>query len=53
MTEKCKDCKYWVKDKGVWCMNGWSGIDRKDGHCHYEPKKIYKSEDDYCSHWKK
>ena len=44
----CRDCKYWEQDFGVWCFNGWSGIDREDGDCHIEPKKIFKDGSDFC-----
>lgn len=48
MNEKCESCKYWEWDKGIWCFNGWSGLDKKDGYCRYEIKKIYKHGDDFC-----
>lgn len=48
---KCETCIYWKKDWGVFCFNGWSGQDRKDGYCHFEIKKAYKQSDDFCSHW--
>ena len=44
----CSGCKYWVKDNGIWCFNGWSGTDRNDGHCHLDPKTISKKGDDFC-----
>ena len=44
----CRDCEFWVWDPGIWCFNGWSGINREDGHCHIEPKKIYKHGSDFC-----
>ena len=44
----CKDCVYWEQDFGIWCFNGWSGMDREDGYCHIEPKKIYKKGSDFC-----
>lgn len=50
---ECRDCIFWKKDYGIFCINGWSGIDRKDGYCHYEIKKIYKQEDDFCSYYKR
>ena len=41
--EKCETCKWWVKDYGLYCMNGWSGMDRDDGYCHYYPEGLYRS----------
>ena len=32
-------------------MNGWTGMDRDDGHCHLEPVRIYKRAADLCSHY--
>jgi len=48
----CRDCKYWVWDKGIWCINGWSGMDKEDGNCHYEIKITYKHGSDYCHNFK-
>lgn len=48
---KCSGCLWWKKDYGMWCVNGWTGMDRNDGHCHLEVKTTRKSGDDYCSHW--
>ena len=45
----CLRCKYWKKDYGIWCFNGWTGADKDDGYCHYEPKKYYKKATDFCS----
>ena len=50
MTRECSTCIWWKKDYGMWCVNGWSGLNSKDGHCHYEPKRIYKPADSVCSH---
>ncbi len=36
----CADCRFWKKDYGMFCMNGWTGMDRDDGHCHVEPRRI-------------
>lgn len=49
---ECSGCFWWKKDYGMWCFNGWSGMDRNDGHCHFEPKRIPTRGNDYCSHWK-
>ena len=48
---KCEDCIYWKWDQGIWCFNGWSGVGRNDGYCHFELKKIYKKGNDFCSHF--
>ena len=53
MKEKCENCKWWKKDYGIHCFNGWSGMNRKDGHCHYEIKPVYKTEDDFCSKYER
>ena len=44
----CRNCKYWVKDYGIWCMNGWSGIDKDNGRCHLTQYTIYKEGKDFC-----
>lgn len=49
---ECQGCFWWKKDYGIWCVNGWSGMGRKDGHCHLEQKPVAKQADDFCSHWK-
>jgi hypothetical protein len=49
-TRRCDGCMYWKKDWGMWCLNGWTGEGRDDGHCHLEPRKVYKRADDMCSH---
>jgi hypothetical protein len=46
----CETCVYWKKDYGMWCVNGWTGLERDDGHCHYEPNPIAKTACDFCSH---
>jgi len=51
MNTKCENCKYWEKDRGIWCVNGWSGQGKKDGFCHLEIEKIYKNGEDFCSHY--
>ena len=51
MQKKCEHCKYWKKDFGIHCVNGWSGMDKDNGHCHYEIKTIYKNAEDFCSHF--
>lgn len=48
---RCKTCRWWKWDKGMWALNGWTGMGRGDGHCHYEPKRICKHENDCCHHW--
>lgn len=37
----CKNCIYWVWDKEIFTATGWTGMGREDGHCHYEPKRIF------------
>jgi len=51
MNENCKNCKYWKQDFGMWCFNGWTGMDKKEGYCHLEIKRIYKNAEDFCSHF--
>jgi len=46
----CKNCTFYKADFGYHCFNGWSK-DGKDGHCHFEPKKIFKKEDSKCHHF--
>jgi len=53
MQENCENCKYWKKDFGIFCVNGWSGLDRDDGYCYFEVKKISKKGADFCSHYLK
>jgi len=48
----CRTCIYWKQDFGVWCVNGWSGAERDDGHCRYEPKTIRKMGEECCHHWR-
>lgn len=36
----CAECRYWQKDYGMFCVNGWSGMDRDNGHCHVEPQRL-------------
>jgi hypothetical protein len=48
---KCENCHWWKKDYGIWCFNGWSGVNRDDGYCHFDIKKVYKKADDYCSNF--
>jgi len=47
----CKNCRYWEKDNGIFCLNGWSGIDREDGFCHFGVERVYKHGKDFCSHF--
>ena len=49
MKENCKNCKYWKKDYGIHCFNGWTGMDKRDGYCHFDIKTVYKTADDFCS----
>ena len=39
---QCKDCQFWKKDYGTFCFNGWTGMDRDDGHCMVAPVKVYR-----------
>jgi hypothetical protein len=36
----CEDCRFWKKDYGMFCVNGWTGMGRDEGHCHVEPRRI-------------
>lgn len=47
----CSGCQWWKKDYGIFCVNGWSGMDRDDGHCLREPVTVYKRATDICSHY--
>ena len=52
MANRCRECAYWQKDYGTWCINGWTGMCRDDGHCHYEVRKVGKSATDFCHHFR-
>ena len=39
----CDECKFWKKDYGTWCFNGWTGMDRSDGHCLVAPLAVYRN----------
>lgn len=43
---RCEDCRFWKKDYGTWCVNGWTGMDRDDGYCHVQPVKVYRKGQD-------
>lgn len=51
MERRCAECVYWKKDWGIWCVNGWSGAGRNNGHCHVEPKPVPTRADDLCRHF--
>jgi hypothetical protein len=46
----CRSCIYWKKDYGRWTFNGWTGMDRDNGVCRYEPREIPKKGEDFCHH---
>ena len=57
MKEYCEDCKYWKKcenceswkkDLETFAATGWTGIDRDDGCCNFEIKKVHKKGDSFC-----
>jgi len=53
MIRICKNCIYWERDWGIHCFNGWTDVDRDDGRCHCEPRRIYKEgEEITCSKFK-
>jgi hypothetical protein len=49
-TPACRNCIYWKKDNGTFTVTGWTGMNREDGHCQYEPKAIPKSGESFCHH---
>jgi len=48
--KQCETCVYWKVDRGIWCVNGWSG-DGKSGWCQHEPRRIPKQHDEFCHNW--
>ena len=40
LLNRCEQCRFWEKDYGTFCVNGWTGADRDEGFCHVEPRKI-------------
>ena len=55
MSEKlaCQNCVFWKKAYGTFTVTGWTGMDRDDGHCHFEPRTIPKRGDDFCHNHKR
>lgn len=51
MERACENCTYWKKDYGIYTVTGWTGMDRKNGGCHFEPKAVSTQADDFCSHF--
>jgi hypothetical protein len=52
IEEKCKNCRFWVLDRGIFTVTGWTGQGRNCGHCHLTPVAIEKSGDDFCGSFK-
>jgi hypothetical protein len=48
---ECKSCKWWEYDRGMFTATGWTGGNRLDGYCHYEPKTVVKKGDDKCHNY--
>lgn len=44
---ECRTCKYWRVDRGIFCVNGWTG-DGEHGDCRLERVTIPKRADDFC-----
>jgi hypothetical protein len=44
----CEYCRYWKKDYGMWCFNGWSkgGPYDKDGSCMVQPTSVFRRGDE-------
>ena len=47
IEKKCGNCIYWKEDRGMWCMNGWSG-NGETGFCEYDVKVIRKNVESKC-----
>jgi hypothetical protein len=52
VEKKCKNCSFWVLDRGIFTVTGWTGSGCNRGHCHLMPTVIGKSGDDFCSSFK-
>lgn len=49
--ERCETCRWWKQDFGTFTATGWTGMDRNEGHCHFERRRIAKRGDDCCHDW--
>lgn len=45
---ECQNCAFWVRDWGIFCVNGWSNAHRKVGDCHLAPVPLRKAPHDFC-----
>lgn len=50
-NRKCETCVFWKRDRGTFTATGWTGVDKKDGYCHFEPREIHKNGSSFCHNW--
>jgi hypothetical protein len=44
---ECRTCRFWREDRGIFCVNGWTG-DGEHGDCHYDRVTVPKMASDFC-----
>lgn len=51
-AQVCQNCRFYRVDRGVWCVNGWSG-DGSHGFCHAFPKRSDTTPGDTCMYFER